>query len=665
MNLAKQPVSLQARLLSPLVGLLLGIALVFSYLTWNFYSDYSIFRKKLALTSDVAQHIMEVTRLRARSQELLMLYRQNTENRYLTEIRSITAIRASHIERLKWMAQSDSSWKELSAPLIGGLEEGLFLQESAIAAIEARDKKKTDLYFDLLSTIFEINSARLKDFSARLQFALQAQELELQKLLKQTFWMCVALMILILIAIWSISLIYQRSVLKPLRSLHHGLKSLTHGQMETHLPEQKSPREISEMVADFNQMVTVLKTTQADLMRARESALQAARIKSDFLSNMSHEIRTPMNTILGMADELAEGSLPEEKRKFVQILRHSGKILVHIINDILDYSKLEAGRVVLESTPFNLRELVEQISDVIAVSARKRGLAFQVLFSPPGDCWVLGDAKRIEQILLNLLGNAVKFTEAGRVSLVVNAKKQTTHMQIEMRVEDTGIGIESHDLGHIFNRFSQSDTGITKKFGGTGLGLAIVKQLVEIMKGDVSVQSQPGQGSQFCIHMQLPVVGELEKPDISSLPEKPSMDASAILRNKRILLVDDSVENQFLIQTFLKKTGCEIRVAENGQQAVEFFQKENFDLIFMDMQMPVMDGCTATKRIRQIEALGSLPRTPIIALTAFAMPEEIQRSLSAGCDLHLTKPIRKSELIPIMAQFLNKLPAAPESPMVF
>jgi signal transduction histidine kinase/DNA-binding NarL/FixJ family response regulator len=386
----------------------------------------------------------------------------------------------------------------------------------------------------------------------------------------------------------------------------------------------------------------------AELESERTKVLDATRAKSEFLARMSHEIRTPMNAILGMADLLWASKLNVEQRQYVGAFRSAGHNLLTLINDILDLSKIEAGRINLQSVDFNLDELVEAALDLIRVHANDKGLDIVCEISPKIHRALKGDPDRLRQVLINLLGNAVKFTEAGQVTLRIEREPvETDGLQtLRFSVSDTGSGIPLDKQSLIFETFTQADSSISRQYGGTGLGLTISRQIVERMGGRLEVSSIPGKGSTFSFSIPLEMEAKLAL-STDSTGGQPSEQPVAGLR---ILLAEDSKDNQLLVSAYLKQTGWTLEIAADGQAAVDKFISGNFDLVLMDVQMPVMDGYAATRTIREWEARQGAGRTPILVLSAHAMGEAFEKSREAGCDAHLTKPIRKPVLLRAIAE---------------
>ncbi len=388
--------------------------------------------------------------------------------------------------------------------------------------------------------------------------------------------------------------------------------------------------------------VTERNRVEEELRLAKAAAESSSRTKSDFLASMSHEIRTPMNAIMGIADLLSHTPLNPEQDKYVRIFRRAGDNLLNLINDILDLSKVEASQLEIERTEFSLSDVLEKVNEMVAVKAREKGLnlVFEIATDAPSD--LLGDPSRLQQILLNLLGNAIKFTEAGEVTLRVT-RDPTASVPTALRftVTDTGIGIAAQKLDRIFERFTQADSSTTRRFGGSGLGLTISKRLVELMGGRIEAESTIDVGSTFTIVVPF----EMGHAKMRRVTAKIGALNTAPLPALRILLAEDSPDNCTIMKAYLAHTPYVIDVAETGAIACEMFKATHYDMVLMDRQMPVMDGLAATRAIREWEAQNGRASTPIIAVTASALKGDREKCLAAGCTAFLTKPIKQDVLL--------------------
>ncbi|HOO51554.1 MAG TPA: ATP-binding protein, partial [Alphaproteobacteria bacterium] len=407
--------------------------------------------------------------------------------------------------------------------------------------------------------------------------------------------------------------------------------------------------------------ITERKNAESMLLRAIEEAEAATKAKSDFLANMSHELRTPMNGILGLAEIVQGMELNEDVRECVDAIHSSGMSLLTILNDILDLSKIEAEELEIEKYTFRTHDILKNIKDLTALSASRKALAFDVSINLDVPEWLCGDAKRIQQIIFNLVGNAIKFTEMGGVTLSMDYKKEGTgkdHLMIQ--VQDTGIGIPDEFHKHLFNKFSQADTSISRKFGGTGLGLAITKYLVEMMGGTIGFTSKVKHGTTF--YVSIPI-SEAPKQDILQSEIKVNTENAlkgVNLSEIRALVVEDHPINQMLVVKWLKKLGLtQIDSALNGFDSITLLRNNAYDFILMDCQMPELDGYETTSLIRDMEKQLNT-RTPIIAMTANAMLGEREKCLAAGMDDYLSKPLNFTQFQHCIAQWIGAAPAEEE-----
>ncbi|GIV19895.1 MAG: hypothetical protein KatS3mg023_1646 [Armatimonadota bacterium] len=411
-----------------------------------------------------------------------------------------------------------------------------------------------------------------------------------------------------------------------------------------------------KMVETLAEMNAQLQDALAEATRLAEVAESASRAKSEFLANMSHEIRTPMNGIIGMLDLLADTPLGAEQREYLSLIRGSANTLMGIINDILDLSKIESGRMMLHPEPFDPVQMVEEVAALFVSSAKDKGLEMYTHIAPDTPRAVVGDALRIRQILNNLVNNAVKFTEQGSITIALEYLGETDtgdgrQAKLRISVSDTGIGIAPESLSRIFEEFTQADGSITRKYGGTGLGLAISKKLVEMMGGQMGVQSELGRGSTFWVHLTLPIAEEVYQSKDSTLSTFPRFT------HCYVLLAEDNEVNRLVAVKMLESLGCSVDVAVNGAEAVQKALTGEYDIILMDVQMPEMDGYEATRRIREAERATGEHRI-IIAMTAHSMESDRRACLETGMDDYLSKPVKRDRLAEMLAKWVGVEEAA-------
>jgi signal transduction histidine kinase/HPt (histidine-containing phosphotransfer) domain-containing protein/ActR/RegA family two-component response regulator len=428
-------------------------------------------------------------------------------------------------------------------------------------------------------------------------------------------------------------------------------------QRDVALEEHRT--QLEQQVVERTRQLTNL---NADLISAVERAEAGSRAKSAFLANMSHEIRTPMTAILGYADMLLDPHRTvSDRHDSLQVIRRNARHLMDLINDVLDVSKIEAEKMSVEKITFELPQIIADVVSMVRPRAIDKGLGFHLNFSSLIPATVQGDPVRLKQVLLNILGNALKFTERGVISLSVGCEPLPRGSRLRFDVNDTGVGLAPDQIQRLFKPFMQADDSTTRKFGGTGLGLVISKKLVQLMGGDITVVSQPGRGSTFTIQIEdgpldgAEMLAGLSESLLSGHQE--TKDSQETKLRGRILLAEDGQDNQCLISMLLREAGAEVVLAENGRIAVELATTQQFDLILMDMQMPELDGYGATSALR------SKGHTlPIIALTAHAMADDRAKCIAAGCSDYCTKPIEKARLLRVARHYLEKS-ASEQSPI--
>ncbi len=402
------------------------------------------------------------------------------------------------------------------------------------------------------------------------------------------------------------------------------------------------------MIVASTRDITERKRLESELLQARDAALEAARLKAEFMANISHEIRTPLNAIVGFTDLLLDTALSVQQREMLSSVQSSSHALLALVNDVLDFSKLSAGKLELEALVFDPRAMVDEVLAMFSTDARLKGIELEACIDAAVSGVVIGDPRRLRQVLSNLIGNAVKFTERGKVCVRVGVeRRQDADVSIAFSVEDTGPGIPIHAQPRLFEPFTQADASMTRRFGGTGLGLAIAANLVRHMGGTIAVRSEPGAGSTFYFTVDLK---EAVEPPVQTRSSDLPPSATATLRALRILLAEDNVINQKVALSQLAKLGCQADVAANGYEALQALEKVDYDLILMDCQMPEMDGYKATAEIRRAERAQPGRHVVIIAMTANAMEGDRERCLAAGMDDYLAKPVTIARLSEVLVR---------------
>ncbi len=488
------------------------------------------------------------------------------------------------------------------------------------------------------------------------------------------------LAILVPLVAVAISKFTNHLLAKPLVRLQQGITAVREGRLEP-IRVSRTGDEVEYLGESLNEMIQALKESREEvgqyqelleerihqrteaLQEATQRALAASRAKSEFLANISHELRTPMNGILGMIDIVLDEDPSTGQREQLETAKSCANTLLSLLNNLLDLSKIEAGKMLLENVHFDVAALAEDCIRSMVPRARQKGIVIRVNLDSNLPALVAGDSLRIRQILNNLLSNAVKFTDQGSVELRVSARHldQPDRLALSLVVEDTGLGIPKDKLAAIFEEFTQADGSVSRRYGGTGLGLTITRKLVELHQGTIHVESEPGKGSSFHVQVEVGTVEVTPPVVLPDVQPAASSDEGPLAPTARLLVAEDNLVNQKVVSTVLKKHGYHVHLASNGRDAVEALEREHFDLVLMDVQMPEMDGITAARRIRQNPRW---QRLPIIAMTAHAMKGDRERCLQAGMNEYLSKPVAPNHLMDAVKHHLqdSQLPAPPEPP---
>ena len=482
------------------------------------------------------------------------------------------------------------------------------------------------------------------------QFSITVAQPSLAPMLPQF----IALTFVLLFGGVGVALFLARSlahrVIRPVQSLSQAMHEVAAGGGFTPVKVDASDELFQSLTESFNHLLGKLAEREDDLKRAmrelelaRDAANAANVLKTQFLANMSHEIRTPLNGVLAMAEVMALGQLDQVQRDRLDVIRRSGGLLLAVLNDVLDLSKIEAGKLTLFEDDFEVESAIEQARENFEVMARSKGLSFEIVVAEDARGWWRGDADRLRQIVGNLLSNAVKFTPQGSVSAHVGLNAAGGLCIV---VRDTGVGISADKLPSLFEKFTQADNSATRRFGGTGLGLAICRELTQMMGGSIDVESREGHGSTFTVELPL-TRGRPASQDVAE-PAPASDDGDL-----RLLAAEDNPTNQQVLAAVLGSLGIEVHIVPDGKEAVEAWRTGSYDLILMDIQMPVMDGITAASTIREAEKTSGRRRTPIVALTANALTHQVEEYLAVGMDAHVAKPIEIAKLYDAISSVLN------------
>ncbi|HNV94980.1 MAG TPA: ATP-binding protein [Bacteroidales bacterium] len=478
------------------------------------------------------------------------------------------------------------------------------------------------------------------------------------KQLRQIIFVNLIIAVLLLFFAFIIATQLQKIISQPILRLSHLVKKIAHSRDFSMRINKRGNDEVGQLIDVFNNLLQTIEIQNKELVKAKDEAIKYAQTKQQFLANMSHEIRTPMNAIIGMINLLQNTKLSQEQKEYLNHINLSSNNLLIIINDILDISKIESGKVVFEKHRFNLNDTLDNLQKMFEPKVNEKGIYFNISKDPQLPAFWLGDQVRLNQILINLVGNAIKFTLEGGVLLQIETKKKIdeTHFEVLFKVIDTGIGIQADKKEHIFESFTQASNDTTRKFGGTGLGLTIAKQLVELQNGKIWFESEINKGTTFYFYLPLE---KTNPPTISEIQAKAEFSLSKnidkqIFSRSTILVAEDNPLNQFLIKTLLTKQHFQnILISNNGKEAIELLQKNDIHLILMDLHMPEMDGYETTSFIRT-NFPAPKSKVPIIALTAAVIQGEKEKCLSIGMNDYISKPFNPNELFEKIIFFLEQ-----------
>ncbi len=640
--------NLQWRIYLPILLVLTSGLAVVSFFLIDSYAKYTELERHSVSKAEEEQILMQLAEQSSEVKNALLMYQMTGHNEHFANAQRLIKNYEKYLKTIESLWSKLGDMRLSSVSFRHGSAKALELLKRTLNSLRNGEIKEAEKHFRLYYRLAAFNSSQLRDLANKSEVALSRAREDILVIFQQALLGLIFLFIITFAALIYLSRIYEEKILQPIQKIKQGFTDLENNRLTSLKLGNSDAQEFTDLFLSFNRMGESLLESQMKLINAEKEAVKSSDMKSQFVSNMSHEIRTPLNTIIGLTDLLAEKNLPYDTQLTIQQIRKSNQILLGLINDILDISKIESGSMKINRAPFSIFEVSERIIEVLKPPAEAKNISLKLTIDDSTPEWVFGDQLRVEQILLNLIGNAVKFTKHGGVTLHLT-KGDTKSICVS--VTDTGIGMSEEVLSGLFERFNQGDSSTSKKYGGTGLGLAIVKQLVTLMNGEISVESTPGNGSKFQVKLPLP---ETHK-QMNKKQFEPMKASDFDLKPASILLVDDVFENRFLIKACLQNFPYSFDEADNGVKAIEMYKQNSakYDLILIDMQMPIMNGYDCVKEIRHIEKLAQRQPIKIFALSAYSLDNEIKKSFDSGCNEYIKKPIEVDKLRKLIAEHLK------------